>query len=116
MQNISINTHAYIDQHLTGISSFINGKYDCRRKLGKNTYLIENLICNQLRRCNVPPNHRPVCSLVSQQRCHPRAEHDFPRNKELVGLHIAKITKHAKPTHLGLSGYLGVGKGQMLSW
>ena len=103
-QNISISIHAYTDKHLTCISSFINGKYNCRHKLGKNTYLIKNLFHNQLHRYNVPPNHRPVCSLISQQRCHPQAGHDPPRNKELAGLHIAKITKHAKPTKLGLSG------------
>ena len=80
--------HSYTIQHSTCTSSFINGKYDCRHKLGKNTYLIENLSCNQLRRWNVRPNHRPTCSLISQQRCHPRSRHDSPRNKELIGLHI----------------------------
>ena len=75
-------------------------------------------ICNQLRRCNVPPNHMPVSSLISQQRCHPRAGHDSPRNKGIAGLHVAKNTqKHtSKPTKLGLSGHQGVGKGLLLSW
>ena len=73
----------HINQHLTCTSSFINGKYDCRHKLGNNTYLIENLSRNQLCRCNVPPNHRPAFSLISQQRYHPRARIDSPRNKEL---------------------------------
>ena len=36
----------------------------------------EEFTRNQLRRCNVPPNHRPACSSISQQRCHPRAGHD----------------------------------------
>ena len=36
---------------------------------------------NQLRRCNVPPNHRPSCSSISQQHCHPQARHDSSRNK-----------------------------------
>ena len=36
---------------------------------------------NQLRRCNVPPNHRPACSSISQQHFHPRAGHDSSRNK-----------------------------------
>ena len=72
----------------------------------KITYLIKNSSHNQLRRCNVPPNHRLACSLISQQRCHPRAGHDSPRNKEQVGLHIAKNTQNtAKPTQLGLSGH-----------
>ena len=103
-QNISINIqHVY--HH-----SFINGNYNCRHKLGKDTYLIENLFRNQLRRCNVPPNHRLACSLISQQRCHPRAGHDSPRNKELTGLHVAKdnnttrVHSSTKPTQLGLSG------------
>ena len=92
------------------IPSFINGKYNCRRKLGKNTYLIKNLFCNQLRRCNVPPNHSPTCSSISQQRCHPRTGHDSPKNKELTSLHIAKdnnttrVHSSTKPTQLGLSG------------
>ena len=78
----------------------------------KNTYLQKKLSRNQLRCCNVPPNHRPTCSLISQQRCHPRAGHDSPRNKEQAGLHIAKDTQNtAKPTQLGLSGHQGVGKG-----
>ena len=100
----------------------------------KNTYLIKNSSRNQLRRCNVPPNHRPACSLNSQQCYHSRDGHDSPRNKEQAGLHIAKgtqniqastvgfirpstnqpsqhswvyqaINKSAKPTQLGLSGY-----------
>ena len=58
----------------------------CRDEIFKNTYLMKNLSCKQLCRCNVPPNHRPVCSLVSQQNCHPRAGHDYPRNKELSRL------------------------------
>ena len=60
----------------------------------KNTYLIKDSSHNQLRRCNVPPNHRPAFSLISQQRYHPRARHDSPRNKEQAGLHIAKDTKN----------------------
>ena len=100
--------HSYTIQHSTCISSFINGKYDCRHKLGKNTYLINNLSLNQLRRCNVPPNHRLVCSLISQQRCHPWFGHDSPKNKELTGLRIAKdnhttrLHSLSKPTQLGL--------------
>ena len=109
-KKISINTRAYTDYHLTCISSFINGKHNCRHKLGKNTYLNKNLFRNQLHRYNVPPNHRPACSLISQQSCNPRAKHDSPRNKELIGLHIAKdnntttVHSSAKPTQLGLSG------------
>ena len=110
------NIHSYkhsFDMFIT----FINRKCDCRSKIDKITYLIKNSFRNQLRRCNVPPNHRPVCSLISQQRCHPRAGHDSPRNSEQAGLHIAKDTQNiAKTTQLGLSSPLGVGKGSMLSW
>ena len=39
--------------------------------MSKITYLMKNSIRNQLHRCNVPPNHRPACSLISQQHYHP---------------------------------------------
>ena len=92
---------------------FINRIYSCRSKMDKITYLMMNSIRNQLRRCNVPPNHRPACSLISQQHCHPRAGHDSPRNKGTSRLTPSQgYTKHtAKPTKLGLSGHQGVGKG-----
>ena len=61
-------------------------------KTDKITYLMRNSFRNQLRHCNVPPNHRPACSLISQQHCHPWAGHGSSRNKELTGLHIAKVT------------------------
>ena len=48
----------------------------------KNTYLIKSSSHNQLRHCNVPPNHRPAFSLISQQHCQPRAGHDSRRNKD----------------------------------
>ena len=84
------------------IDSKCKGKY----KIVKSTYLKNNLSGNQLHRCNLPPNHRLACSLISQQRCHPRAGHDSPRNKEQASLHIAKDTHNiAKPTQLGLSGH-----------
>ena len=102
-----------------------------RHKLGKSTYLIDNLFHNQLRHYNVPSNHWPTCSLISQQCCHPQAGQASPRNKELKGLHVVKVTtpqgytvypsQHswvyqanngsAKPTKLGLSGHPGAGKG-----
>ena len=49
--------------------------------MDKITYLMMKLFRNQLGHCNIPPNHRPACSSTSQQRCHPRAGHDPPRNK-----------------------------------
>ena len=39
--------------------------------MDKITYLMKKSFRNQLRHCNIPPNHRPACSLISQQRCHP---------------------------------------------
>ena len=121
----------YIRTSIHMFIMIINSKWDCRSKIDKITYLIRSLTRNQLRRCNVPPNHRPACSLISQQCCHSRAGHDSPRNKELTGLHIAKVTtpqgyivqpsphgwvyqannRSAKPIELGLSGHPGVGKG-----
>ena len=119
------NIHSYKHSFNLFIT-FIKGKHDCRSKIDKITYLMKNLFRNQLRRCNVPPNHTPTCSLISQQRCHPRAGHDSPRNKEQVGLHIAvdtqntakpqhswvyqAINKIAKPTWSGLSGHQGFRK------
>ena len=50
------------------------------------------------------PTKGPCASLISQQRCHPRAGHDSPRNKEIAGLHITKdnnttrIHSSTKPT------------------
>ena len=67
-------------------------------KMDKITYLMVKSLRNQLRRCNVPPNHRPACSLISQQFYPPRSGHDSPRNKELAGLHIAKGNKTFKDT------------------
>ena len=80
--------------------------------MDKSAYLMNNLIRNQLCCCNVPPNHRPACSLISQQRCHPELGMILQGIRELAGLHIAKgIQNTAKQTQLGLSGHQGVGKG-----
>ena len=81
-------------------------------KMDKITYLKMNSFRNQLRRCNIPPNHRPACSLISQQHYHPQAGHDSPRNKGTSMLtHSQGYTKHtAKPTQLGLSGHPRVGE------
>ena len=72
-------------------------------KMGNITYLMKNSLCNQLRRCNVPPNqYRPACSLISQQRCHPRAGHDSPRNKGTSRLtHSQGYTKHSQANIVG---------------
>ena len=105
------NTHSY-NHSFNMFITFINRKYGCRSKIGKITYLMKNSFHNQLRRCNVPPNHRPTCSLISQWRCHPPARHDSPRNKGTSRLtHSHKTQNIAKTTQLGLSGHPGVGKG-----
>ena len=108
--------HSY-KHSLNMFITFININYGCRSKMDKTTYLKKKMFRNQLRRCNVPLNHRPACSLISQQRCHPRAGHDSPRNKGTSRItHSQGYTNTANPTHLGLSGHPGVGKGSMLSW
>ena len=69
-------------------------------KMDKLTYLRMNSICNQLCCCNVPPNHRPACSLISQQRYHPRVGHDSPRNKGTSRLtHSQGYTKTQPSQH-----------------
>ena len=103
---LCIDAYAYIIMFNTWIACMDDflSLYNCRHKLGNNTYLNNNLFCNQLRHYNVPPNHRPTCSSISQQRYHPRAGHDSLRNKELIGLHIAKdnnttrVHSSTKPT------------------
>ena len=80
----------------------LNSKYDCRDEIVKNTYLMRNSFRNQLRRYNVPPNHRPACSLISQQRCHPRAGHDSPKNKGTTRLtHSQGYTKRSQANTVG---------------
>ena len=106
------STYIQTSIHSTCSSHSLTENMVAEVKMDKITYLMKKSFRNQLRRCNVPPNHRPVCSLISQQRCHPRAGHHSPRNKQQAGLHIAKdIQNIAKPTKLGLSGHPGVGKG-----
>ena len=66
--------------------------------MDKITYLMMKLLHNQLRHCNIPPNHMPACSLISQQRFHPRVGHDSPRNKGTTALHVAKDTQNTQPS------------------
>ena len=71
-------------------------------KMDKSTYLMMKSIRNQLRHYNVPPNHRPACSLISQQRCHPRAGNDSPSNKGTSRLtHNQGYTKHSQANTVG---------------
>ena len=89
MQSFGIDSYKYVSHttELTCIHSNIHSTCStlsltenivAEVKMDKITYLMMNSFCNQR---NIPPNHRPVCSLISQQRCHPRARHDSPRNK-----------------------------------
>ena len=55
---------------------------NCRDEVTSSTYLLmKHSPRNQLHRCNVPPNHRPMCSSISQQHYDPRVGHDSSRNK-----------------------------------
>ena len=74
------NTHSY-KHSFNMFIMIINRNMVAEVKMDKITYLMMNSFRNQLRRYNVPPNHRPACSLISQQRCHPRVGNDSPRNK-----------------------------------
>ena len=95
------NTHSYKNSFNMFIT-FTNRKYDCRSKIDKTTYLMKNSFHNQLRRYNIPPNHRPACSLISQQRCHPRVGHYSPRNKGTSRLtHSQGYTKHSQANTVG---------------
>ena len=97
--------------HLTCSSFSLTENIVAELKMDKITYLMMKSFRNQLRHCNVPPNHRPACSLISQQRCHPRAGHDSPRIKGTSRLtHSQVYINIAKPTQLGLSVHPGVGK------
>ena len=59
-----INMHSH-KHSLNMFITFINIIYGCRSKNGKDHLSYKNSLRNQLRRCNVPPNHRPACSLIS---------------------------------------------------
>ena len=66
----------------------------------KNTYLEEILSHNQLCRYNIPPNHRPVCSLISQQHFHPRVGHDFLQGSGSTSRLIhSQGCKQTQPSH-----------------
>ena len=94
-------SHIHTSIHSTCPSHSLTENMVAEVKMDEITYLMKNSIRNQLRRCNVPPNHRPACSSISQQRCHPRGGHDSPRNKG-----TSRLTQNtAKLTQLGLSGH-----------
>ena len=72
---------------------------NCRDKTTKITYLLDGESRNQLRRCNVPPNHMPTCSSISQQCCHPRAGHDSSKDKGQCRLTHSQGTQSANQHH-----------------
>ena len=114
-----MHNHSYTQRKQTYIYSSIqnvhhhslNDKYKCRDEMVKNTYLMKNSSRNQLRRCNVSPNHRPACSSISQQRCHARAGHDSSGLRVNCRLtHSQGTHQTAKPTPLGLSSHPQIGQ------
>ena len=98
LSDIAESTYIHTSIHSTCSSHSLTENMVAEVKMDKITYLMKKSFRNQLRRCNVPPNHRPACSLISQQRYHPRAGHDSPRNKGIAGLHIAKDTQNTQPS------------------
>ena len=82
--NCSYSNEQFINssiQHSQHVHAIPSSNYNARNTIAKinidkNTYLEKKLSRNQLCHCNVPPNHRPVRSSISQQHCHPRAGHD----------------------------------------
>ena len=106
-------SYIYTSIHSTCPSKSLTVNIVAEVEMDESTYLMNNSIRNQLRRCNVPPNHRPACSLISQQRCHPRAGHDSPRNKGTSRLtHSQGYTNTAKPTQLGYQAIKELGEAQ----
>ena len=96
-----INMHSH-KHSFNMFITFINRKYGCRSKMHKITYFMKSSIRNQLCCCNVPPNHRPACSLISQQCYHPEAGHDSQRNKGTRRLtHSQGYTKHSQANTVG---------------
>ena len=95
-----MHNHLHTQRNQTYIHSSIqhvhrhslNNKYKRRDEMVKNTYRIKDSSRNQLRRCNLPPNHRPTCSLISQQHFHPQAGHDSTRNKGQSSLTHSQVT------------------------
>ena len=55
-------------------------------------FLMKSLPRNQLRHCNIPPNHRPACSSISQHTATPELGMIPPRIRVNAGLHIARDT------------------------
>ena len=84
-------------------SSSYSGRGKYTREMQLYTYLIIELARNYLCRCNVPPNHRAVCSSITQQHCHPRPGRDSTRNKG----NTSKLTHSQGYTKLGQANTVG---------
>ena len=69
------------------------------QRLSRRILILKKLAQNQLCHCNVPPNHRPMWSLISQHHCHPRAGHDSTRHQGTTGSHIAKTIHSQSSQH-----------------
>ena len=69
------------------------------QRLSRRILILKKLAQNQLCHCNVPPNHRPMCSLISQHHCHPPAGHDSTRHQGTTGSHIAKTIHSQSSQH-----------------
>ena len=68
--------------------------YSCRDKTQEILIFKRSSSYNQLCRCNVPPNNRPVGSSISQNHYHPRVRNDF--QKELGNNRLTHNQMHNK--------------------
>ena len=79
------------------------------KQSGVLIFLMKNSLRNQLRHCNVPPNHRPMFSSISYHHHHPCAGNDFHNelwNNRLT--HTAIPYTHSQSnTPLGFTDYQG---------
>ena len=101
--NIQRKQHTYTFQHSHVHHNSWNSRLNYGDEIISSTYLLmENSFRNQLRRYNVPPNHRPTYSSISQQHYHPRAGHDSPRNKGLSRLTHSQGTQFSQAHIVGL--------------
>ena len=64
----------------------------------------EDFTRNQLRRCNVPSNHKPACSSISQHTTTPELGMIPPRIRVNCRLPHSQGDTNNKPTQLGFTG------------
>ena len=110
--NIQWKQHTYTFQHSHVHHNSWNSRLNCGDEIINSTYLLmENSCRNQLRRCNVPPNHRPACSSISQQHCHPQDGHDSSKDKGQCRLTHSRGTQTTTPHRWDLPGHPRARKG-----